>query len=109
MEGKTISLKLVQPAKSSGGDKYQVYPSTKESCFYIPQNVSRTNGVATETLTLNICLTATEESIPFVLLKQGKTGDDRYTSEDVSAWKGDMYLPHEFRNANNKIYVTFMI
>ena len=99
-----IILKLVQTAKSAGGDKYQVSPSTKESFFYIPQNISRTDGVARETLTLNIA--ASEGTIEFVLVKHGKSGDDRYTSVDQAAWKGDIYLPHQFRNTNNKIFVT---
>ena len=98
-----IVLKLVQQAKSAGGDKYQVSASTKESFFYIPQNISRTDGVVRETLTLNI---SSEGLIEFVLLKHGKSGDDRYTSVDQTAWKGDIYLPHQYRNTDNKIFVT---
>ncbi len=99
-----IPLKLKQQAKSAGGDKYQVSPSTKETFFYIPQNISRTNGIAREDISLTI--SATYGDIAFSLIKQGKTGDDRYTSDDQTEWKGDIYLPHNHRNAGNKIYVT---
>jgi hypothetical protein len=99
-----IQLKLKQQAKSAGGDKYQVSLSTKETFFYIPQIISRINGTAREDISLNI--SNTDGEIAFSLIKQGKTGDDRYTSDDQSAWKGDIYLPHIYRNTDNKIYVT---
>jgi hypothetical protein len=106
----TITLKLVQPAKGAGGDKYQVSPSTKESFFYIPQNISRDTAtkMASESLTLTISPDSAAGEIAFSLFKQGKTGDDRYTSEDQTVWKGDIYLPHSYRNANGKIYVTVL-
>lgn len=105
-----ITLKLVQQAKGAGGDKYQVSASTKESFFYIPQNSSRDTAtkMANESLTLTI--SGTEGEIGFSLFKQGKTGDDRYTSEDQSVWKGDIYLPHSYRTVNvgGKLYVTVL-
>lgn len=99
-----IQLKLKQQAKSAGGDKYQVSASSKETFFYIPQSISRINGSAREDISLNI--SNSDGEIAFFIVKQGKTGDDRYTSEDQSAWKGDIYLPHMYRNTDNKIYVT---
>ena len=104
---KTYQISLVQQAKSAGGDKY-VIPIEKESFIYVPQCISRTQGVARSNLDLHIRNEPTGEDgeIAFTLLKQGKTGDDRYTSSNELLWKGDIYLPHEFRNDSKKIYVS---
>jgi hypothetical protein len=101
-----INLKLAQQAKSAGGDKYLIVTaSNKESFIYIPQNISRSpDGKCKSDLTLKI--STNEGDIAFELVRQGKTGDDRYTSVDPVQWKGDLYMPHSLRNEAGKIYVS---
>ena len=114
-------LTLAQQAKSSGGDKYKVSqvpaPSKleKESFIYVPQHYSRTSGGGKASVALNMIISTsdgvaaaemiTEPNVGFELVKEGKTGDDRYKSLDDAAWKGDIYVGHNFRNSSRKIYV----
>ena len=101
----TFNLTLCNAAKSVGGDKYSYTgQQNKVSFIYVPQNYSRPVKVAS--LTLNLIISTQSGNIAFNLIKQGKTGDDRYTPEDESLWKGDVYVDHKFRNAQNKIYLS---
>jgi hypothetical protein len=106
---KTYQISLVQSAKSAGGDKYSI-PLEKESFIYVPQNISRVQGVAHSKLELHIrtVQTGEEGEMAFTLLKQGKTGDDRYTPSASSEllWKGDVYFSQEFRNESKTIYLS---
>jgi hypothetical protein len=105
-----FQITLSQQAKSFGGDKYlissPVSASAKESFIYVPQRLSRSQGKCTENLTMFIRKERTGEpdEMEFELLKNGKTGDDRYKSTDEVKWKGDIYLPQELRSP--KIYVS---
>ena len=111
----TYNLVLNNAAKNIGGDKYsynaEIDPSkpAKTGFIYVPQKYSRPTLVASLTLTLTVstCSTLTEkELIPFKLVKQGKSGDDRYTSENEELWKGDVYLNHKFRNSAIFLIIT---
>lgn len=101
----TFQISLVQQAKSSGGDKYLVAPDTS-SFIYVPQRLSRLQGKCLDKLTMHIRKERTDDAdeMEFELIKNGKTGDDRYKSTNEALWKGDIYLPQTLRNA--KIYVT---
>lgn len=105
----SFQLTLEQPAKSAGGDKYKSTgvdsQDAKESFIYVPQSISRVGGKALSTLVMKVSTTTGE--MVFTLFKEGKTGDDRYKSDDETVWKGDIYLERKFRNIERKIYVTF--
>lgn len=116
----TCALSLSQRAKSSGGDKYIATWSSvdndKDRAIYVPQAYSRfTPGTPADTLSI---LVQTEEPdeldmdmgwIVFTLVKRAKgSGDDRYTAAEEEAWKGDIYLPKEFRGrGQGKVWLRF--
>ena len=50
-----LEFKLVKPAKSKGGDKYQC--TTKEDfMIYLPQEISRKNGKTRDSVTITFDL-----------------------------------------------------
>lgn len=104
-----FQLYLVNASKKGGADKYKCTPSDKESFIYVPQNISRVSNTPAPTMSMNISTTEFDDSIMFELVKEGKTGDDRYTSTTTDTepvWKGDIYVGHQFRNSLRKIYVA---
>jgi hypothetical protein len=109
----TFQISLAQQAKSSGGDKYLINSgdSLKESFIYVPQRLSRVQGKCVDMLTMHIRGERTDDvdEIEFELIKNGKTGDDRYKSTDEVRWKGDIYLPQTFRNSRNLIYINVFL
>lgn len=50
----TIKLKLEKPAKKSGGDRYVEAETNSPTPFtiYVPQHISRPDGVAKQELTI---------------------------------------------------------
>lgn len=101
----SLTLNLSQAAKSAGGDKYKIQDFNKESFIYVPQSISRASGSAALTLLLSF-VSEPSNSIAFELVKQGKTGDDRYKSVNEAEWKGDIYLPHQYRNESGKVFIV---
>ena len=96
-------LKLATKAKSSGGDKYQIVNITDKPRFlYIPQKLSR-NGTVKDDLQMSV--SSEGEGIKFNLKKKGKSGDDRYSSEDPE-WPGDIYLVKEIREETLYIIIS---
>lgn len=108
MASELYKMTLNTAAKSVGGDKY-MYMSpdkTKTGFIYVPQQYSRENKAAKPELSFFISTTASETAtICFSLVKQGKSGDDRYTCSDPELWKGDIYVDHKFRNSESKIFI----
>ena len=106
----TFQISLAQQAKSSGGDKYLINSgnSLKESFIYVPQRLSRFQGKCIDKLIMHIRKERTDDvgEMEFELIKNGKSGDDRYKSMNEVQWKGDIYLPQELRN--NKVYISIV-
>jgi hypothetical protein len=94
-----LTLTIVKPAKSTGGDKYEILglaDDGKERFIYVPQHLSRKNdGCPHEHLNLTF---VKADGLAFDLVKKGKTGDDRYAPVDEDLWKGDIYLPQIYRS-----------
>jgi hypothetical protein len=109
----SFTLTLSKPAKSSGGDKYSArWPACdRDRSFYIPQHYSRPiAGTSKPSQNLSLQVNTRERSedgyIRFSLVKHAKgSGDDRYTSGNDDVWKGDIYLPKQFRNDHNAVWV----
>jgi hypothetical protein len=92
-----FTMSLVKPAKSAGGDKYEILEFAddgKERFIYVPQHISRHNGNPTARLLMAF---VQEGGVAFDLVKKGKTGDDRYAPVNEDLWKGDIYLPQIYR------------
>ncbi len=111
MSASEFQLYLVNASKKAGADKYKCTPSDKESFIYVPQNLSRTSNKPAPTLSMKISTNEFDDSIMFELVKEGKTGDDRYTLSESTTdiepvWTGDIYVGHQFRNSLHKIYVA---
>ena len=111
MPASEFQLSLVNASNRAGADKYKCDPSDKESFIYVPQNLSRILNKPAPTMSMTISTNEFDDAIMFELVKEGKTGDDRYTpsesSEDIDpVWKGDIYVGHQFRNSLCKIYVA---
>lgn len=51
-----LQFKLVRPAKSSGGDRYEYLSKGQEGWMvvYVPQNISRKDGEIKQELTITI-------------------------------------------------------
>jgi len=119
----TCALSLTQPAKSSGGDKYSAtflfhegpteMDRAGDRAIYVPQEFSRFSPIAPQkqlSIALQTCQPADDEQsqgwFEFKLVRKAKgSGDDRYTAGD--AWKGDIYLPKEFRSDNDTVWLRF--
>lgn len=107
-------LTLTSAAKSSGGDKYQATWSSvndgRDRALYIPQQYSRNAGKPIAELRISISFAEpdpTDGWIEFSMFKAAKgSGDDRYTPSNADSWKGDIYLPKEFRS--DKVWICFM-
>ena len=56
MSEKTFSFKLARPAKSQGGDRYEVAVEgeVKPWAIYVPQSISRSGGSPAESLAVTI-------------------------------------------------------
>ena len=108
MASEDYKMTLNTPAKNVGGDKYMYTSSDglKTGFIYVPQQYSRVNKTAKQELSFCISINKSEKTnICFNSVKQGKSGDDRYTCEDAELWKGDIYVDHKFRNSNAKIFI----
>jgi len=108
----TCTLVLSKPAKGSGGDKFSAtwehIENDKERFIYVPQNHSR-GDTNKQTLILHVQTVehTEEDAILFELFKKAKgNGDDRYHHFDESVWKGDIYLPKEFRSEGNSVWIV---
>ena len=111
MTASEYQLSLDTASKKDGADKYKCDPSDKESFIYVPQNLSRILNKPAPTMSMTISTNEFDDSIMFELVKEGKTGDDRYTPSESTTdiepvWKGDIYVGHQFRNSLCKIYVA---
>jgi hypothetical protein len=116
----TCALSLTQPAKSTGGDKYSATflfhegtsDADKDRAIYVPQEFSRFSPRAPEKcLSIALQTQAPVEQnqvgwFKFELVRKAKgSGDDRYSAGDT--WKGDIYLPKEFRADNDTVWLRF--
>jgi hypothetical protein len=102
----SVKLILVNVAKSTGGDKYNVAGADwndKDRFIYVPQSITRQNGSARDVLYMTIDNNDDEVGIIFELIKSGKTGDDRYATKQETKWQGDIYVPQKYRNDNGRI------
>lgn len=111
----TCALSLTQPAKSTGGDKYNatfqgISDAHKDRAIYVPQEFSRFARSPEQHLSIALQIQAPDDLhqgwIKFKLVRKASgSGDDRYSAGD--AWKGDIYLPKEFRSDNETVWLRF--
>lgn len=89
---------LENKAKKSGGDKYIC-----EECdfnMYIPQTVSRNDGIVKTSLCINVSKDETENCYKFTLEnKAKKSGGDKYQCDTIE--KFNAYFPQSISRVDN--------
>lgn len=95
-----VHFKLTQKAKSKGADKYT---SVDDSTFsvYIPQNLSRSNDVPFDNLSIVFSNVTIENSIEFNLIQKAKNkGGDKYVCTIDEAF--NLYISQNISRMNSK-------
>ena len=97
---------LCKPAKGMGGDKYEV----EFGNIYIPQDEVRASGTPAAQCTLQISTNKVDGWRKLKLEKKARNdGCDKYCSDGGEVeWKA-LYVPQDYRNGNQLIWVNIVL